>query len=211
MVDIQIGDKVYKDIPENFDELLLGKFIDITKFFEDNKDLQKDKQTEYSVKFLSKILSAPIKEIYNLNTLDFTDLMEFFSWLGKTPKSSSNKKTVKIGKKEFIFKDYNSITAGEQISIETLNNQAENKWDVVSTIYAILCRPVVKDARKKVIAPLEDDWSEVEKRAKFFEDNMIIGEVYSNLINFTNGAAKSSTKTSQGSSGLKIIKKKASS
>ncbi len=207
MVDIQIGEKLYKDIPENYDELNLRKFIELSKFFEESKQLQKEKPTQYSVKLLNIILSAPIKEIYKLNTSDFTQLVEFFEWLGKMPKKSK-RKTVKIDGKEYKFLNYNDITTGEHISIETVNNGANNRWDVLHVVYAVLCRPV--KGKKKEIIDLEEKWSLVEDRAELFLDKMMIGEVYGNLVNFTNGAEKF-TKTSQASSTLTIKRKKKAS
>lgn len=204
-MEITIGKKTYKDIPESYDSLNLRKFIEVSKFMENNVGLSKEKQTEYGVKLINILTEIPIKDIYKLPATDFVMLMKEFEWLGKKP-STKAKKIVKIDNKEYKFLNMNEITAGEQISIETLHQQSKSKWDITHLVYAILCRPV--KGRKKEIIDL-DSMEDIKKRADLLMEKMYIGDVYGHLINFTNGGAKRS-KSSQGSSVLKIKRNQSS-
>lgn len=210
MVDIEINGKTYKDIPESYSDLNLREFINLSKFMNKNKELSDKEPTKYSVLLLENFIGAPKEDIYKLNTSHFSELVDFFGWLGKMPKESKAK-FIKIDGKEYMFKNLSDMTAGEQISIETVKTSNEDELDILHIIFAIICRPVVKEGRKKVIQDLEDSFDDIKKRGELFLDKMIIEEAYGPLQNFTGGVTKSSTKTTQGSSSLIIKRRKKAS
>lgn len=203
MIDLEIG-KVKYELPESYDELSLGKFIELSKVLDNKNDSKSD--LRFSLEILSKLIGCDIAVLYLLSVSDMNILVDEISWVNNNP-TKKTKKNITIDGNDYGFVSLNGITTGEMISIESFQQNLTDNRDNLHFVMAILFRPI-EDGK---VVKLEDDFDVIRSRAEMFKEKMMIGEVYGPLINFMNGGTKSSMKTSVLSSTLKIKKRKVSS
>ena len=202
MIKLTIGEQEY-DLPENYDELSLGKFITLSKILEDKKN---DSDFKFSLNLISTIIGCEIDTLYGLNLNDMNTLIKEVNWITQTPLKKKTKKIIVEGV-EYGFLDLNGITTGEMISVESFNTNLKDNKDNIHLVLSILFRPIVNGK----ITPLESDYNVILERAELFKNKMMIGEVYGPLINFMNGGTGSTIKNLAPSSALKMRKVKANS
>jgi len=203
MIDLTIGKEKY-ELPENYDELSLGRFIELSKVLDNQKEYKSD--LRFSLEILSKLIGCDSSLLYDLSIDDVALLSEEIKWINENPKKVNNKK-VKIDGKEYIAVNTSNITTGEMISIESFQQNITDNRDNLHYVMSILFRPILNGKP----APLEDDFEVIKERAELFKEKMMIGEVYGPLMGFTSGVNGSSSKSSGRSSILKSKKRKVSS
>jgi hypothetical protein len=136
MYNFKINDNEYK-IPTTWDEITLGKFIEIGKL-----DQMKD---TYIIDDLYYIrLVEILSDIYNndlddLEITEFKNILENISFINEVPKWKVVQH-IEIGEDLYVVRDLNKLTMGEKISISTLIKD-KNEFDVLLYIIAIVVRP----------------------------------------------------------------------
>ena len=203
MIDLTIGKENF-ELPESYDELSLGRFIELSKVLDKQKEYKSD--LRFSLEVLSKLIGCEVSLLYELSIDDVSLLSEEIKWINENPKRTKNNKVV-IDDKEYLAVSTNKITTGEMISIESFQQNITDNRDNLHYVMAILFRPVV-DGK---VCPLEDDFDIITERAELFKEKMMIGEVYGPLMGFTSGASGYSSRSSVRSSILKIKKRKVNS
>lgn len=190
MIELNIDDRVYT-IAESWDEIYFSQYVDIINLNKDEgmNDLSK------AVKIIALISDKPEsceKDLLNLSREDFEELASNFEW---TNKPIDNFKTdteyVEIdGKRYKIKKDYQKLTLGEMISVETLIANNKN-LDPLEIVFGILLREEI-DGKEKAFD--EDDFlhiiSELQSKVKLLD-------IYNYISFFLSGDKKSITKNSK--------------
>jgi len=203
MINLTIGKQEY-NLPESYDELNLGKFIELTKILE-AKD-KEESDLKFSLKLIAALIGCGVDTLYQLSISDMNLLVNEVSWVSENPKQKNTKK-ITIDGVHYGFINLNGITTGEMISIESFQKNVTDNKDNLHFVMAILFRKIEGGS----VLPLEDDFEKIKERADLFKEKMMVGEVYGPLINFTTGGTGSIMKSSAPSLVLKIQKRKASS
>lgn len=203
MINLTIGKKDYS-LAESYDELNLGKFIELTKILE-NKD-KEESDLRFSLKLIAALIGCEVDILYQLSISDMNLLINEVGWVSENPKQKNTKK-ITIEGNHYGFLNLNGITTGEMISIESFQKNVNDNKENLHFVMAILFRKIEGGS----VLPLEDDFEKIKERAELFKEKMMIGEVYGPLINFTTGGTGSTMKSSGPSLVLKIQRKNQSS
>lgn len=192
-MEIQFGEKVYDNVPETYDEMSLGKFMDVMKL--QNKQKDYENPTMFMVDLIAAIIGCDSDVILSLNHSDLETLTEAFTWLNKEPEKR-NVEYLEIDGNIYVPKKNNQITLGEQISIETFLKKDLTNIDNYHYVMAILLRPGKKVGDEYVINPLENDIDKINKRAELFKEKLMINDIFGIISFFSTGVSGSSTKNS---------------
>ena len=168
MKTIKFGDDTYK-VPENYDELTLGKFIELTMIKED--ELEVDKM----IKIAEVLTGIPEEKLLDLPYTEFTKVQSACNFVF-TFDNKDLQYIVEIDNCKFGF-DHNitKYTAGEYFDLDYYvknNSTVENLHEIM----AILYRDVNNVDKSKqepfnyTIVNYESD--KTEERAKLFYDKM---------------------------------------
>lgn len=209
MIDITIGNKTYENIPESYEEMVLGTYQTFLKRMEE-KDIGEDFKEYTYFSMLSSLIGCSFEDILNLEIEDMNILQEHFNWL-----SDFKYKEITQLDLDGVFytakNNYSQLTTGEVISIETILKGKTNGVDNFHIILSILLRPSVisiNEFGEEVIKQKDlDNFDDIKIRAKLFQEKLLITEVYG-IINLFFSGDKIPTTNTKTSSGLKITKKK---
>ena len=191
MLQIQFNENTYDNVPENYSELTLGRFMEVSEI--NQKDYKST--TEWTVVLVSKIIGCPKENLYELPFNDLNALLEEFKWITETPKKMNNR-SVEIDGVKYVMKENTQLTTGEWISIESfLTDDMKNEKNF-HLVLAIMLRPEV-DGKMQ---PLENDYNKILERAAIFKNKLTIDKCYGMIEAFSNGAKKSTLKISKASS-----------
>ena len=190
MLNLTIEDQSFV-LAESWSEITFSQYITIINITTDeslNEILK-------AVKVISCISDKPEaceKCLLNISREDFESLGDHFEWTKrKIEQDSVQKEFLEIdGKTYKIKKEYNKLTLGEMISVETLiaNNKNMNQFEVV---FGVLLREVV-DGKEKEFN--EDDFLYVISK---LQDKVMLLDVYNCISFFLSGVEMSTTKTSK--------------
>lgn len=207
MIQIEIENNRY-NVPEGWNELSLGKFIEYYKLSLDKKDYVDT--IEYNIRLLIIMTGASYDELSNLYVNELKELFQLISWINIEP-ITSNKTVFEIDGFKYVLMDNNRIKAKEQITIEYLLKDIKDNTLMFPEILSIILRPAVEYIElgkvKYKQMELEDDMLAINDRANLFREKLMIEEVYGAVVFFSNGDKRPSTKTSGRTSSLKIIRK----
>ena len=135
MKTFKVGDNEYK-IPNSWEDMTLGNYIDFFNFQDSNKDREVDDLYMIEVfEMLSdcdRVLDIPINEL--------KDLLGELLFLSDTPKLNENK-TILIDGKLYGCADLNKMTTGEYISIKTLMGSEKTVLNGLPKLLSIIIRP----------------------------------------------------------------------
>ena len=172
-VTIEIDDEVKEyELPSNWDEITLDDFIRL--FSIDRTDLN---PLEVSVKTIEVLVGINEEILLMMKSSDFELLATELSFTTRDVEPV-NVEFVTIGGEEYyIKKDFNQLTMGEIISIETILEGAENNiFKVMDKLLCIFLR------KKKENGKLETFKGEFMERATLFRKTPV-SQIY-NIFNF---------------------------
>lgn len=192
-MDIVFGEKEYLNVPEGYDEMTLGKFMEIMKLQMNQKNYESD--TMYMIDLLSVIIGCSNEEIMGIGYSDLGILTESFEWLNSEPEKKIVE-FIEIDGDIYVPKKNHQITLGEQISIETFLKKDLSNVDNYHYVMAILLRPGKKVNDDYIIDALENDIDKINKRAELFKDKLVINDIFGIISFFSNGVSGSSIKNS---------------
>lgn len=202
MITIDFLDKKFMDIPEGYDEMKIGHYMEILSIIE-KKDEYKN-EFDFSLDILSKLIGCDRKILLKLNRDEIYELTECFLYLKETPTKKTFIEFTMDGVKYGLTKF--PLLVEEEISIETILTQGKKESDILHLLIAILIRPIEND---KVIEL--DEWEDLQKRAELFKNRLYLEDVYGAVMVFTDGVKKSFSGNTAPFSRLNIKKGKVSS
>jgi len=199
-MEIQFGDEIFSDIPESYDDLKLGKFMEIMKI--QQKEKTYDNQLSFAVDILSTLIGCDSKYLLQLTLDDINEISNEFEWV-KEPPEKKSLKFLEIDGRIYSPRKNAQLTAGEQISIEMFLDKDLNNSDNFHLVLSILLRPSVKKINEFTgeefydIQPLESDVDLIMERANLFKGKINIGDVFGLISFFSTGVNSSSSKNSK--------------
>lgn len=192
MIKVTIQDKEFK-LCDEWKDVTFGQYIDVLTIQQnDFEDLEK------SIKIISALSDKPSQfeqELYQMDLDDLKELSDKMNWINSGFKDECDKvQPVQYfeidGKKYTIKKQYNKLTLGEMVSIETVLKSATHNPQEVAL--AVLIREVDGDGNQKKFS---DDFFYYVLNELKYKINLI--EVY-NYITFFLSGEKIHTKPSKG-------------
>jgi hypothetical protein len=195
---IEIGDKKFENVPEDYSEMNVGKLIDITGVKERNGNL---------VELIAVLIGCDISLLEGMYIEDVNVLLDHFNWILGEP-DKELKRSVVIDGITYVCKQNHLLTWGEQISIEAFLKDKISNVNNFHLVLAILYRPGRVIGDEYIQDPLESDIEKVIKRANLFKEKMMVNDISGALDFFSNGVGKSITRISAPFSTLKITKSK---
>ena len=174
-LEIDGEEKVY-DIPTNWDDITVGKFIEIVKLNEINYKWDLNKIME----MMGILTTIPKDDVELLPVESFMEIQDKFSFL-KTDVDKKMKNSIVINNEEYFVKnDFNDLTLGESITIETLIKQVDNPVYILDQFLCLLLR------RKKNGKLESFKTTFLTDRIDLFR-KIPITDVYQNIIFFLSG------------------------
>jgi hypothetical protein len=170
---IDVDDEI-KDyfLPENWDEVKLSDFI--TLFSVDKTNLN---PLEISVKTIEILLKIDEEILMMMNANDFETLAKELEFTTKDVEPVNIDFIELEGEKYYIKSNFNQLTMGEVISIETILEDGDNNiFKVMDKLLCIFLR------KKKENGKLETFKGEFMERQELFR-NAPVSKVY-NIFNF---------------------------
>lgn len=198
-------------IKTSWDEVNLEEYLEICKIELDKKF--KNSAVSKSLAFAAVLSNKSEKEIGQMNREMFLTILEKISFVVADDPTPATRKPFKIGKVNYIFHpEFNRLTAGEMVSIETIIKDAtKEERTFLPEILAILIRPAIKVKSKEggtqsdYIAPFDvDEMVEVkgrsvnilEYRRRLFMKELLVPHFLTRLTAFMDGANRSKIITS---------------
>jgi hypothetical protein len=171
------GENKTYDIPTQWDDVTVDKFIEIVKLDEKKhiNDLEK------VMELMNILTTIPKDDVELLPVESFMEIQNNFSFV-KTDVDKKMKDSIVIdGEEYFVKNDFNDLTMGESITIETLLKEADNPMYILDKMLCLFLR------KKKENGKLESfKTTFLTDRIDIFRKAPIT-EVYNNLIFFSNG------------------------
>lgn len=208
MLSVKINDVKYF-LPEGWNEIKFGKFLDIARIVE--KAGEHTNYNQYVVTLISCVMDAPYDIIADLDQDDLLQLIDNMQWAYDLTPDNNFKKHIVVNGVDYAFKDNMKLKMSETITMETIIKQSGN--DNISSfplILACLLRP----AKLSVVAetgeelwiqdPLDEDFEALQKRANIFKEHIMVNDVYGALLFFSNIVTNSLMKPMETSSRTKI-------
>jgi hypothetical protein len=190
MIELTIEDKTF-NIAESWSEITFQQYIDIINIAKENIN-----ELEKAVKIIAFVSDKPEEceqHLLKIERTDFEELAKWFEWTSKTIENFKEEKDfVEIdGKKYKIKKDYNKLSLGEMISVETLisNNKNLEPFEIA---FGVLLRETLEDGSEKEFN--EDDFLHIIKELK---SRVMLMDVYNHISFFLSGVQTSTTETSK--------------
>lgn len=171
------GENKTYDIPTQWDDVTVDKFIEIVKLNE-KKDIN---DLEKVMELMNILTTIPKDDVELLPVESFMEIQNNFSFV-KTDVDKKMKDSIVIdGEEYFVKNDFNDLTMGESITIETLLKEADNPMYILDKMLCLFLR------KKKENGKLESfKTTFLTDRIDIFRKAPIT-EVYNNLIFFSNG------------------------
>lgn len=168
MITLKLEDKSYK-LPENWAEVTLGQFQQISKLTTDNK-------LQYLIDVLSILTGLEEEIILSIEKKQLSTINSKLSFIYNQVFSSEMIKEFKIGDDTYTLKDLHQLKLGEVITIETIiEKQPHNLILVIDELMAVLFK---KNGEDKF------DATELEERAELFRKNLMIDDIYKVTVFF---------------------------
>jgi len=179
------------EMPENYEEMTLNTFIRISKIQESGTEFVF--QEYYLIKLLEAIVGAEGGDLDDMTIEEMTDLSKRLTFLSEEPAPKKVDK-IYIGDIMYCFpENFNKITAGEMISIKTMND-GKDTGDSILNLLAIILRPakeVIDEETGKIkYVRNKFDAQNLEYRKKLFGKLPVLDCLWSVNFFFTSGNQK---------------------
>lgn len=171
---VKVDDEVKEfTLPESWDDVNIGDFCNLFAF-----ERQGLNEIELVVESIHQLIGIERDLIYNMEMKDFQTIAAKLNFLTTEMKPKEVVDYVELdGEKYYIKKDFNSLTMGEVISIETIFSEADNNlFKVMDKLLCVFLR------KKKDNGKLENFKGEFMQRQELFRKAPVTS-VY-NVFNF---------------------------
>lgn len=175
MKKVEIIDKEY-DLPTSWDDITVGKFEEIVKhssFLSDYKS-----KTLFAVEMFAILLDAPTDLIKKLTAESFNKISDETEWVNTPPQRKVVDKFELGGELWVPIKDFNKLTVGESVDLETVIADSKPE-EMLSSILPILIRkakPVNKNG-DTVLEPTEFEGDKYQEIKELFKRELKVTEV----------------------------------
>lgn len=191
-VNFEIDDETQSfDVPEQWDEVTVGQFMELVELQVSSKE---EKNPFNTVMRMTTILTGIPLEIIEMVPVEQFHLIQDTLKYSKEDVNIEKRESVTIGDEEFYIKnDFNSLTMGETITIETLVKDAGD--NIMRVFDKMLCVFLRKKTKKGNLESFKSVF--IEERSEMFR-GLSIESVYAIMIFFSDGVTTSegTTKTS---------------
>jgi hypothetical protein len=199
MIKLEIEGSEY-ELAREWSEITFAQYIEVVNI---NKDKWND--LEKAVKIIAHISNKPAEceqSILKLSREDFEELASYFVWTNHPiDEFKSEKDVLEIdGKSYKIKKDYNKLSLGEMISVETLIENNKN-LDAFEVAFGVLLRELDENGNEKEFN--EDVFLHVIQQLK---EKVMLLDIYNHISFFLSGVQISTTKSSKGFS-IQVMEK----
>ena len=199
MINLTIEDKNYI-LAESWAEITFDQYINIINI------AKEDKMSEFerAIKIVAQLSNQPIEceeYILKLEKSDFEEMASYFEWASKPIEEvAAAKDILEIDGRTYKIKnEYNKLSIGEMISVETLIAN-EKSLDPFEIVFGVLLREIV-DGKEKEFN--EDDFIYIVSKLK---TKVMLLDVYNHISFFLSGVQKSITPTTKTFSIRKMVK-----
>lgn len=138
MKTFKINDKEF-NLKNNYEEWTIETYIKFNRLSDQHQVLQLEDL--YFLKLLEILCDVESGDLDDMTLEDFTEITKELVYLGESPKFDEKTPYYNIDGVTYVIpRNFNLLTAGEKISIDTLNNERE-QYDAWLNILSILVRP----------------------------------------------------------------------
>jgi hypothetical protein len=184
-VNIELEEETKKyEFPESWDDVNVDKFIKIYQLRSDNSSTE----IESSCKLLSAISGIDMDILFAMDIEDFKNLIFNLKFISTEVQKSDVDYIELEGDRYYLYSDFNKLTTGEVITIETLLEAASN--DFYNIMPELLCLFL----RKKKDGKYEKFTTDMLKRKEMFKQ-VPITQIYHIFNFFINGRSISKNNT----------------
>lgn len=170
------GDVKTFNVPENWSEVTVGKTTEIATISKDTMN-----NLELMVRILSILSNMDEEIIYMMEQDDFLNIIETLKFTNEEIKGELKEFITIDGEDYYLKKDFNKLTLGEIISIETIVKQYDN--NIQLALPKLLC---IFLRKKKENGKLESFKNSHMEREELFK-NAIITDVNDIFVFFFDG------------------------
>lgn len=189
MIKIEIDEKIF-NLPQDWSEVSLGSLIKLTEI----QKKPSSSEIEQTIEVISAISDLNNSDLMTLPIADFKELSELVQFTGVLPSDEVKSEIITIDGIEYSGVDITQMTAGEFISLEVFQKEAEKN---IHFLASILVRPIVDGKISKL-----DDMPGIIARAELFKEKLMVADYYPLSQSFFVTATNFSSNNSEGSSDL---------
>ena len=164
-------------IPESWDEVTLSVYAKLAGFENGDSDI------ENLLGIMAILTDVTIEELKTIPADYFNELSESVTWIGESPILKEIVEVNIKGDKYLINHNYNKLTLGQMVSIETLiEGIKDDPHNSVSIVLGVLLSKVLSDG---TLEPFDGDIA--IEQIEFFKENLSIVDGLSLMVGFGNG------------------------
>jgi len=177
-LNFEIDDEIKTyDIPENWNEVSVEQFMAIMAL----NDVKEDKnEIELSMGIISILTGLELEMVYMIPVDNFNQIQNVLKFTYEEVKADLKESVMVDGEEYFIKNDFNNLTMGEVISLETILGEHTNPYKSFDRLLCIFLR------KKTDKGNLETFKSTFMARAEAFK-KITIADVYSLMVFFSDG------------------------
>lgn len=177
-VNFEIDDDLHEfGIPERWEEVNVEQFMRIMAL---NNDKEGKTDIGLSMEIISILTGLALDLVYMIPITDFNQIQSVLDFT-KEQVNSPLKDSVIVDDEEYFFKnDFNNLTMGEVITLETILGQDSNPYNSFDKLLCIFLRKKTKKGN------LETFKTTFMERADMFK-KITIADVYSLMVFFSGG------------------------
>lgn len=184
-VNIELEEEIKKyEFPESWDDVTVDKFIKVYQLRSDESNTE----IESSCKLLSAISGIDMDTLFAMDIEDFKNLVSNLKFISTEIQKSDVEYIEVEGEQYYLYSDFNKLTTGEVITIETLLDSASGNF------YNIMPELLCLFLRKKKDDKYEKFTTDMLKRKEMFKQ-IPITQIYHIFSFFLTGRNTSNDNT----------------
>ena len=184
-VNIELEEEIKKyEFPESWDDVTVDKFIKVYQLRSDESNTE----IESSCKLLSAISGIDMDTLFAMDIEDFKNLVSNLKFISTEIQKSDVEYIEVEGEQYYLYSDFNKLTTGEVITIETLLDSASGNF------YNIMPELLCLSLRKKKDDKYEKFTTDMLKRKEMFKQ-IPITQIYHIFSFFLTGRNTSNDNT----------------
>jgi hypothetical protein len=174
-----------------WNELSLGQYINFMKLNE-RREKEEMVQDFYLLSLMEVLCKVDENELDDLSLAEYQENLEAMKFLLDTPTVEDTDVIEIDGVKYCLPQKFDSLSAGEYISIKTLQSRYENNIEGLPYLVAVILRPLKEEqvdaeTGEKVYIQEKFDTKNLQWRADLFNDKLQISKIMTAIGFFFNG------------------------
>jgi hypothetical protein len=174
-----------------WNELSLGQYINFMKLNE-RKEKEEMVQDFYLLSLMEVLCKVDQNELDDLSLAEYQENLEAMKFLLDSP-TVEDTDVIEIDSVKYCLpQKFDSLSAGEYISIKTLQSRYENNIEGLPYLVAVILRPLKEEqvdveTGEKVYIQEKFDTKNLQWRADLFNDKLQISKIMTAIGFFFNG------------------------